>query len=115
MIKTVFQATDGAQFDTEAEARERELELDRKSEERYAQYLMSHPEHPLPGKRANWVVRGEDPNCDLGGYHHQPLLGVVHGTYRAAVMWAVQHPGFYAWGNGGTVEEQEVQEVHYLD
>ena len=27
-----------------------------------------------------WEARGEDPNCDLGGYHHTPLLGYFKGT-----------------------------------
>ena len=27
-----------------------------------------------------WEVRGEDPNCDMGGYHHEPLLGYFEGT-----------------------------------
>ena len=26
-----------------------------------------------------WKVEGEDPNCDFGGSHHQPNLGLFEG------------------------------------
>ncbi len=26
-----------------------------------------------------WQIKGEDPNCDFGGSHYQPDLGIVEG------------------------------------
>lgn len=26
-----------------------------------------------------WQIYGEDPNCDLGGHHYEPLLATVTG------------------------------------
>lgn len=50
-----------------------------------------------------WHVKGEDPNCDLGGSHVQPDLGIVEGTLKDALNYAVTHPRFYAWGGGGDI------------
>lgn len=44
-----------------------------------------------------WKVKGEDPNCDMGGYHHQPDLGVVEGTLQEALEYALAHKDFYSW------------------
>ena len=52
-----------------------------------------------------WQVRGEDPNCDLGGYHHQPDLGIIEGTLKEALEYGVMHPNFYTWGGGGDFEK----------
>ena len=52
-----------------------------------------------------WKVRGEDPNCDLGGSHHQPDLGVVEGTLQEALEYALAHKDFYTWGGGGNFEK----------
>lgn len=51
-----------------------------------------------------WEIRGEDPNCDLGGSHHMPLLTRVEGEYAEAVELAVSLDGFFNWGPGGSVE-----------
>lgn len=51
-----------------------------------------------------WKVRGEDPNCDLGGYHHSPELGIFEGKLRDVIAYAVRLPGWYAWGSGGSIE-----------
>ena len=55
-----------------------------------------------------WKVRGEDPNCDLGGYHHQPDLGVVDGTLQEALEYGVMHKDFYHWGAGGDFEKLDI-------
>lgn len=58
-----------------------------------------------------WQIFGEDPNCDLGGSHHQPLLATVQGTYAAAVDYALDLPSFFTWGGGGDVRKIEVIKV----
>ena len=30
-----------------------------------------------PNEKGIWHIQGEDPNCDLGGSHHQPTLKYV--------------------------------------
>ena len=52
---------------------------------------------------AFWQIKGEDPNCDWGGSHHEPELAVVEGTYRNACLHAVTLPRFFQWGAGGRV------------
>lgn len=50
-----------------------------------------------------WKIFGEDPNCDLGGYHSQPLLGEVNGTYVNIVDYALTLDGFVGYGSGGSI------------
>jgi len=52
-----------------------------------------------------WEIVGEDPNCDLGGNHHQPLLTRVEGTYVEAVEFALNLDGFWSWGYGGNINK----------
>jgi septal ring factor EnvC (AmiA/AmiB activator) len=54
-------------------------------------------------EEAIWEVRGEDPNPDLGGHHHQPLLGYFEGTLEKVLLTAVNLDGFYHWGAGGKI------------
>lgn len=49
-----------------------------------------------------WQIFGEDPNCDMGGSHIQPLLGTVSGELRAVIEYGVTLPAFFQWGSGGT-------------
>ncbi len=48
-----------------------------------------------------WEIRGEDSNCDLGGHHHQPKLGVVQGKLQDVIMFGCSLSGFWQWGGGG--------------
>lgn len=50
-----------------------------------------------------WRIRGEDPNCDMGGSHIQPDLGYAEGTLRSVIEYAVDQPAFWQWGAGGTI------------
>lgn len=55
-----------------------------------------------------WKIKGEDPNCDLGGSHIQPDLGTVQGTLQQALEFALDNPNFYTWGGGGDIEKINV-------
>ncbi len=55
-----------------------------------------------------WEVKGEDPNCDFGGVHIQPKLGIVQGTLKQALVYALNHPNFYTWGSGGKIEKVNI-------
>lgn len=54
-----------------------------------------------------WEVYGEDPNCDLGGTHHQPKLGTFKGKLNDVIDVAVDLPGFWQWGAGGNFKLAE--------
>ena len=56
-----------------------------------------------------WEIRAEDTNCDMGGPHHQTLLGYYRGRYIDVVESALDMPGFFAWGYGGDINEIKVE------
>ena len=62
-------------------------------------------------KFGTWEIRGEDHNADLGGHHHQKLLGYYEGVYAEIVEFAVELPGFFAWGAGGNINEVSVTKI----
>ncbi len=53
-----------------------------------------------------WQIFGEDPNCDWGGYHHEPELGFAEGTLEEVIRYAVELPRFWQWGAGGRIVKQ---------
>ena len=59
-----------------------------------------------------WQVRGEDPNCDLGGHHHQPNLGVYAGKLKDVLAAAVMMNGFWQWGGGGSIVKIDVKNIN---
>lgn len=61
--------------------------------------------------KGTWVVRGEDPNCDLGGNHYQPILGYFEGTLGDVISYAVDLPGFWQWGYGGDFELVKLTQI----
>lgn len=58
-----------------------------------------------------WRIRGEDPNCDLGGYHSQPDLGTVEGTLQNVIEYAVLLKNFWTWGYGGDITSVTVAKI----
>lgn len=56
-------------------------------------------------EEGTWHILGEDPNCDLGGYHHEPDLGTFEGTFGEAVDHAMDLKGFFSWGGGGRIKK----------
>ena len=52
-----------------------------------------------------WEILGEDPNCDMRGYHHQPNLGYVSGKLSDVIAYAVELPKFWGWGAGGDIRQ----------
>jgi len=58
-----------------------------------------------------WTVRGEDSNCDLGGPHYMPELGIFEGTLYHVIKTGVELPGFWQWGSGGDFTKVEIKKV----
>lgn len=56
-----------------------------------------------------WEIRGEDPNCELHGPHHQPYLGTYSGTFEDVVAMAVEMAQFWQWGYGGTIRAVDIK------
>lgn len=56
-----------------------------------------------------WVVKGEDPNCDMQGIHIKPILGYFEGCLQNVIDMAVILPRFFSWGAGGSVEAITIQ------
>lgn len=52
-----------------------------------------------------WNVKGEDPNCDWGP---RPDLGTYQGKLEDIIEMAVELPGFWQWGSGGTISKTNV-------
>jgi hypothetical protein len=52
-----------------------------------------------------WVAHGEDPNCDFGGYHHNPILGYYEGKYIDVLEYCRNLKGWSTWGSGGYLEK----------
>lgn len=50
-----------------------------------------------------WQIQGEDANCDFGGSHHMPDLGIVEGVLKDVIEYAVELPRFWQWGGGGSI------------
>ena len=113
---TSYITTDGKSFGDSASAEVHQYNLESKGIQLRSQYLNSWSflngkdnlymfiaGGPLEQAVRTWLVRGEDPNCDIGGHHHQPHIGYVTGTFEKAIAWAVLQPKWVAWGAGGDI------------
>jgi hypothetical protein len=67
------------------------------------------------GETGVWQILGEDPNCDLGGPHIQPLLCTVEGKFSDVLAYAVTLQRFWTWGSGGTIKKVEWTQVPKKD
>lgn len=111
MIKTItkYIASDGKEFDTLADAEAHDKKHQKILQKNYEKFLLTYNGKKLLDTHSLeeyglWEVRGEDPNCDLGGHHHEPKIGVVEGKLKDVILWAVVHPNFWQWGSGGNIK-----------
>lgn len=58
-----------------------------------------------------WQIYGEDPNCDFGGSHYEPILDTIEGKLLDVVQIGVSLPRFYTWGGGGRFVKIEVKKI----
>ena len=112
-----YTCSDGKVFEDEIIAQKYEKELSQKSEARYESWVRNSysgkkllANHKLD-EFGTWRIRGEDPNCDLGGVHHQPELGIVEGTLEDIIKYAVKLPNFYTWAGGGDISKVKIKKV----
>jgi hypothetical protein len=69
-----------------------------------------HTKYPLE-ENGYWIIYGEDPNCDFGGSHHEPLLEIVSGKYIDVVTYATTLKSFYTWGSGGRIVKTTITDI----
>jgi hypothetical protein len=67
--------------------------------------------HNIQTETGTWMIYGEDPNCDFGGFHHEPYLATIEGRLTDVIDYAVTLKGFWGWGGGGRIEKIEVKKV----
>ena len=123
-IKT-YVCSDGKQFSDKFEAEKHEQKLNDLAfsqmyggiSNRAANWLRTsysgqrlREKHSLD-EEGTWRIRGEDPNCDMGGHHYQPELGTVEGKLCDVVEHAVNLGGFYTWGGGGDITKVSIRRV----
>lgn len=90
------------------------------SMEKLERFLNGHEGKKLLEKHSKdeeglWLVRGEDPNCDWGGYHHNPYLGTVSGRLGDVIKIAVKMDKFWTWGAGGSITKVKVHTVEEIE
>jgi hypothetical protein len=118
ITKTVnYTCSDGKTFTDEKLAENHETEITRKSETRYENWInTSYSGKKLLAKHSLkevgiWRIRGEDPNCDMGGAHYMTELGTVEGKLEDVIRYAVKIPNFYTWGSGGDILKIEIKRL----
>lgn len=57
-------------------------------------------------EKGTWKIFGADTNCDLGGSHHMPDLGLYRGFLKDIINYAIEIPSFWSWGPG------RIEKVH---
>lgn len=64
---------------------------------------------------AVWIVRGENPNVDMAGSQHQPILGYYAGKLEDVIRYAVDLPDFWQYGRGGDFFKYEPPVIVKID
>jgi hypothetical protein len=107
--KTVYIAYDGTEHETYQKAVSHNNMKNGETQEYFDKYIATYRGQNLLSKHSLedegfWEVRGEDPNCDLGGKHYEPIIGVFEGKLRDVIKTAVMTQGFWQWGSGGSIK-----------
>lgn len=115
-IKQVFQTEDGVLHDSEFAAKEHVKKLIGEDELNFKSFCESYSGRDLLEKHkldeyGMWEIRGEDPNCDFGGYHHTPYLDTVECTLEKAIKYAITLKRWYTWGAGGCIKKVETKKL----
>ena len=82
----------------------------KKEQENYERFLNTYSGNKLQSNHSLsdegvWQIFGEDPNCDFGGHHHTPFLGLIEGKLDDVIREAVMYGGFWQWGSGGEIKK----------
>jgi len=115
-IAQVYQTEDGVIHKTELAAKKHveklsetdDLAFQRFCNSRSGEFLLKDNDLKDHG---TWEIRGEDPNCDFGGHHHEPYLDTVSCTLEKAIRHAVKLDRFFTWGAGGSISKVKVKTI----
>jgi len=114
MVEQVYRTSDGQIFESVTKAVQHENELDEKKYDQRVQNFLDHSgilnTHSID-EHGVWMVRGEDPNCDYSGMHHNPYLFTARGRLVDVIKAAVKDKCFFTWGSGGEITKLEIREV----
>lgn len=58
-----------------------------------------------------WEVRGEDPNCEWAGPHHEPYIGTYTGVLADVIILAVESASFWTWGGGRRIDKVNIEKI----
>lgn len=111
--KITYVTSDGTEFPTELEAKRYENEQHTFSSSNARKFIKGYRGKALLkmhtiDEYGTWEVTGEDSNCDLGGSHYMPQLGIFTGTLKDVINKAVELPKFWQWGSGGDIKKVEI-------
>lgn len=109
-IKTVYMTSDNKVHASIHAATEHQLSIDNSNDDLVNRYLESYDyrnNRYSMNELGLWEVRGEDPNCDFGGHHHQPYICTYNGKFIDALKEAVKHGSWMTWGAGGSIKKIE--------
>jgi hypothetical protein len=115
--KVVFVCSDGTEFGDQQEADKHEYTLKSSQVTRAQNWLRTSYNGKELTKKYSlaefgvWRIRGEDPNCDLGGHHYEPDLGTVVGKLEEVVQYAVSLDSFFTWGGGGRIIKLDIKNI----
>ncbi len=114
--KEFWVTPDGEQFDTESEAVLHQEKVNASKKNLYDQFLKTYSgSRLLETHNLNevgiWEVRGEDPNPDFGGHHHEPYIGTYKGKLVNVIKEAVESDRFWQWGAGGSIKKIEIKPI----
>jgi len=118
VMKTAFQSNDGKVYDTEIDALRADESFRAKADHVF-HFGRTYSGKQLLEKYALtkygiWCVKGEDPNPDFGGHHHEPILGYFEGTLEDVIKKAYTLKNWGAWGGAGTIVLAEPEKVTKL-
>lgn len=118
VMKTAFQSNDGKVYDTEIDALRADEAFRAKSDHVFhfgrtysGKRLLE--KHPLT-QYGIWCVKGEDKNPDMGGFHHEPVLGYFEGTLEDVIKKAYTLKDWGSWAGAGTIVLAEPEKVTKL-
>jgi hypothetical protein len=115
-MKQVWQAEDGKIFESEQATQAYEDSFKNKQELKVDEVMNCYGVKGVVKdygllRYGTWEVRGEDPNCDFGGYHHNPFIGYYEGTLESVIKETAKLQNFFYWGYGGSIKLIEAKKV----
>lgn len=114
-VKQVWLTSDNKTWDKEHLAIAHEAELKSKLQTKFSDFLNGWSGRDLLKSSrltdtGNWVIYGEVE--DPGPFGGPPqVIGHLEGKLEDVIRAAIQMPGFYTWGGGGSIKPFKIESV----